>query len=69
MILTVNGIGRKLTRLSDFAGFRLQANLSKCVDLGRFAFMETEKQIGKINMLSGAFNGTVSVKRNLDSSP
>ncbi|RBA17902.1 hypothetical protein FPRO05_10920 [Fusarium proliferatum] len=44
--------------LSDFAGFRLQANLSKCVDLGRFAFMETEKQIGKINMLSGAFNGT-----------
>ncbi|PNP83963.1 hypothetical protein FNYG_02651 [Fusarium nygamai] len=43
--------------LSDFAGFRLQANLSKCVDLGRFAFMETEKQMGKINMLSEAVYG------------
>ncbi|RBR22480.1 hypothetical protein FVER53590_10768 [Fusarium verticillioides] len=40
--------------LSDFAGFRLQPNLSKCVDLGRFAFMETDKQMGKINMLSEA---------------
>ncbi|KAF5551215.1 hypothetical protein FMEXI_3331 [Fusarium mexicanum] len=43
--------------LSDFAGFRLQANLSKSVDLGRFAFMETEKQMSKINMLSEAVYG------------
>ncbi|KAF5620869.1 uncharacterized protein FTJAE_11548 [Fusarium tjaetaba] len=43
--------------LSDFAGFRLQANLSKCVDLGRFTFMETDKQMGKINMLSEAVYG------------
>ncbi|KAF5597027.1 hypothetical protein FPANT_4181 [Fusarium pseudoanthophilum] len=43
--------------LSDFAGFRLQPNLSKCVDLGRFAFMETDKQMGKINMLSEAVYG------------
>ncbi|KAF5612376.1 uncharacterized protein FSUBG_1453 [Fusarium subglutinans] len=43
--------------LSDFAGFRLQANLSKSVDLGRFAFMETEKQMGRINMLSEAVYG------------
>ncbi|KAG9495125.1 hypothetical protein J7337_013360 [Fusarium musae] len=44
--------------LSDFAGFRLQPNLSKCVDLGRFAFMETDKQMGKINMLSEAVSGS-----------
>ncbi|KAF4503485.1 hypothetical protein FAGAP_266 [Fusarium agapanthi] len=33
------------------------ANLSKSVDLGRFAFMETEKQMSKINMLSEAVYG------------
>uniref|UniRef100_A0A0D2Y7T9 Uncharacterized protein n=1 Tax=Fusarium oxysporum (strain Fo5176) TaxID=660025 RepID=A0A0D2Y7T9_FUSOF len=38
--------------LSDFAGVKLHTNLSKCVDLGRFASMETEKQMSKINMFS-----------------
>ncbi|KAF5691799.1 hypothetical protein FDENT_3166 [Fusarium denticulatum] len=53
--------------LSDFAGFRLQANLSKSVDLGRFAFMETEKQMSKINMLSEAVYGRACVTAELTS--
>ncbi|KAL9561011.1 hypothetical protein ACKAV7_014855 [Fusarium commune] len=43
--------------LSDFAGIKLQNNLSKSVGLGRFAFMETEKQMSKINMLSETVYG------------
>ncbi|EXK29056.1 hypothetical protein FOMG_14895 [Fusarium oxysporum f. sp. melonis 26406] len=43
--------------LSDFAGVKLHTNLSKCVDLGRFASMETEKQMSNINMFSETVYG------------
>ncbi|KAJ9414456.1 hypothetical protein FOXG_12355 [Fusarium oxysporum f. sp. lycopersici 4287] len=46
--------------LSDFAGVKLHTNLSKCVDLGRFASMETEKQMSKINMFSETVYGRLS---------
>ncbi|KAK2472423.1 hypothetical protein H9L39_16303 [Fusarium oxysporum f. sp. albedinis] len=45
--------------LSDFAGVKLHTNLSKCVDLGRFASMETEKQMSKINMFSETFENVL----------
>ncbi|KAM5365118.1 hypothetical protein ACJA88_012717 [Fusarium oxysporum] len=46
--------------LSDFAGVKLHTNLSKCVDLGRFASMETEKQMSKINMFSETVYGRLT---------
>ncbi|KAJ4185163.1 hypothetical protein NW755_008606 [Fusarium falciforme] len=45
--------------LVDFGGkYGLQANLVRCTDLGRFAFIETESRMGRINMLSQRFHQT-----------
>ncbi|KAJ4232276.1 hypothetical protein NW759_002664 [Fusarium solani] len=45
--------------LVDFGGkYGLQANLVRCTDLGRFAFIETESSMGRINMLAQRFHQT-----------
>lgn len=36
----------------------------RCTDLGRFALIETESGMARINMLSQRFHQTVSAKKN-----
>ncbi|RSM20290.1 hypothetical protein CDV31_000784 [Fusarium ambrosium] len=47
--------------LDDHGGnYRLKANLVKCTDLGRFAFIEAEMNMNKIHMLAERFYETVN---------
>ncbi|RSL45987.1 hypothetical protein CEP53_010517 [Fusarium sp. AF-6] len=49
--------------------YRLKANLVKCTDLGRFAFIEAEMNMNKIHMLAERFYETVNDVMRCLSSP